>query len=282
MLSTDTNYPLVDTHCHILHMIDKTTISAFSNSEIQEVRKILHQAALKNVTHIFEIGTSKTDSILSIELAKLFPSIFPVIGVHPHEATDAYQDDVLFLKNLLEKHADTIVGIGECGLDKHYPGHNLSAQMSLFEAQIELALTYDKALVVHTRDAEDETYAILERYKDSLKRVTIHCFSNSLNFAQEVTRWGWFLGIGGAVTYPKNDLLRTVVKTVGASGLVLETDAPFLPPQIIRGKQNSPEHIHTIAEYSAQLLGITLEEIARITTANATALFQHSEIGKNS
>jgi TatD DNase family protein len=276
MLSNDSIHALTDTHCHILHMINKTTLSAFSNSEIQEIRKILHQASLKNVSNIFEIGTTKIDSVLSIELAKLFKNIFPVIGVHPHEATDNYQNDVLFLKNLLDEHHEKIVGIGECGLDKHYPDHNLNAQIALFKSQIELALKYNKALVVHTRDAEDETYAVLEQYKDQLKRVTIHCYSNSLNFAQQITSWGWFLGIGGTVTYPKNNLLRDVVKTVGINALVLETDAPFLPPQIIRGKQNSPEQIFTIAHYVAELLEISFEDVASVTTANAEKLFQAS------
>lgn len=273
MLSSNKTYQLADTHCHILHMINKSTPGAFSTEEIQQIRKILYQAELKNVTSIFEIGTTKIDSMLSVELAKIFPTIFSAIGIHPHEAKEYQKEDVIFLKNLLQQHHEKIVGIGECGLDKHYPDHNLAAQKDLFKAQIELAIQFDKALVVHTRDAEDETYEILEPYKDQLKRVTIHCYSNSLAFAQKVTAWGWFLGIGGTVTYPKNNLLREIVKTVGLNSLVLETDAPFLPPQIIRGKQNSPEQIATIAHYIAELLDITIETVATQTTHNAHRLF---------
>ncbi len=197
---------------------------------------------------------------MAIEISKIFDQISPVIGVHPHEANNNYQEDILFLKNLLTSHHEKIVGIGECGLDKHYPDYNLQAQIDLFTAQIELALEYDKALVVHTRDAQDETYDVLERYKNQLKRVTIHCYSNDLDFAQEVTSWGWFLGIGGTVTYPKNNALREIVITVGVEHIVLETDAPFLPPQIMRGKSNSPDQISTIAQYLAELTQTPIED----------------------
>jgi len=281
MKKYDSAFQLVDTHCHLTHMIDKTTISAFSDNEIQENRKILHQAALKNVTHIIEVGTTKIDSALAIEIAKHFENVSPVIGIHPHEAKSdgalertIYKEDLIFLKKLLASHHEKIVGIGECGLDKHYPDYNITAQIDLFTSQIELALEYDKALVVHTRDAQDETYAVLERYKDQLKRVTIHCYSNDMQFAQEVTKWGWFLGIGGTVTYPKNNALREIVKTVGIEHIVLETDAPFLPPQVIRGKTNSPEQIATIAEYIAELTQNTVEDVAHVTTANAEKLFR--------
>ncbi len=274
MFSNDGLYILSDTHCHILHMIDKTNIEAFSADEIQEIRKIIHLASLRNVHHIFEVGTTRVDSTLALELAKQFKNVFPVVGIHPHEARHRNPEDLDTIRKLLEYHHDLIVGVGECGLDKHYPDHDLEAQIDLFTAQIELALKYDKALVVHTRDAEDETYAVLERYKNDLKRVTIHCFSNSSAFAQQVAAWGWFLGIGGTVTYPKNNVLREAVKTVGLSSIVLETDAPFLPPQSIRGKQNSPEQIFTIAEYIADLLQTDIAEVAKITTGNAEKLFK--------
>lgn len=282
MITTDHPFHLVDTHCHISYMLNKTSVSAFSTEEIQEIRKILYQAELKNVTQIIEIGTSKIDSVLSIELSKLFKNIAPVIGVHPHEANNYqarlnYQEDILFLKNLLKLHTEKIVGLGECGLDKHYPEYNLQAQIDLFKGQIELALEYDKALVVHTRDAEQETFDVLEEYKNQLKRVTIHCYSNSLDFAKQVTSWGWYLGIGGTVTYPKNNLLREIVREVGLSAIVLETDAPYLAPQIIRGKPNAPEQVNTIAQFVAELLGTSIEEVAAQTTANGEKLFRYRE-----
>lgn len=267
------SHEFIDTHCHLSHIINKGSQSQLSDQEIQEIKRILHRAHDKKVTKIIEVGTTKNDSILSLEISKKINNVFPVIGIHPHEATVHHQEDILFLKNLLIDNHERVVGIGECGLDKHYPDYNLQAQIDLFKAQIELALEYNKALVVHTRDAEIETYNVLEQYKNQLKRVTIHCYSNSLDFGQQVTSWGWYLGIGGTITYPKNNMLREIVKTVGLPGIVLETDAPFLPPQIIRGKQNTPEQISTIAQYVAQLLGTSIEDVATQTTTQAQYLF---------
>ena len=173
----------------------------------------------------------------------------------------------------MKKHGHLIVGVGECGFDKYHPGYVIEYQTDLFKAQIELALEYNKALVVHTRNAEEETYRMLELYKNDLKRVTIHCYSNSLQFAQEVTNWGFKLGIGGTVTYPKNDLLRTIVHTVGLENIVLETDAPFLAPQVVRGKKNGPENIKLIAEFLAEYLECPFETVAQKTTENARLLF---------
>lgn len=273
MIHEQKSFYFIDTHCHIVHMIGKTATAAFSETEAQEIRKILHQADQAGVTHIIEVATTQTESVLAVELSKLYGNIFPVVGIHPHEASTYHPDDLRALHRLVATHHERIVGIGECGLDRHYPDHNLPAQQDLFKAQIELALTYDKALVVHTRDAQDETYTMLQEYKDQLKRVTIHCYSNDLQFAQAVTAWGWFLGIGGTVTYPKNSYLRDIVTALGLTSLVLETDAPFLPPQSMRGKPNTPDQVATIAAYLAQILDCTLHEVAQQTTHNAEKLF---------
>ena len=154
------------------------------------------------------------------------------------------------------------------------PQYNIEQQKDGFKYQIELALENDLALVVHTRDAGEETLYCLEPYKDQGLRGTIHCFSENLTFAQQTLEWGFVLGIGGTVTYPKNDLLRSVVQAVGIESIILETDAPFLPPQIIRGKQNNPAQVRTIALYLADLLNLSLEEISNATTKNVQRIFR--------
>jgi TatD DNase family protein len=159
----------------------------------------------------------------------------------------------------------------------HYPDYDLNRQRDAFKAQIELALQHKLALVVHSRDAYDETLRILEEYKNEITRATMHCFSYDKDFARTVTEWGFVLGIGGTITYPKNEELRTVVKNTELKNIVLETDAPFLPPQAIRGKQNHPKEIATIAQYIAQLRGETVETIATETTKNALHLFGLNE-----
>jgi TatD DNase family protein len=155
----------------------------------------------------------------------------------------------------------------------HYPDYNLNRQRDAFKAQIELALEHNLALVVHSRDAYDETLKILEEYKNNSMRATMHCFSYDQAFANIVTSWGFVLGIGGPITYPKNNELRNVVLNADLKNIVLETDAPFLPPQVIRGKQNHPKEIATIAQYIAELRGETFDVIAQQTTDNALKLF---------
>ena len=265
---------LIDTHCHVTHMINKIEDTPFTQHELVTIQAHITRAAEYGVTRIIEVGTTARDSAQALALAQQFDAIFPVVGIHPHEAQRDYHNQLSALKKLVARHHEQIVGIGECGLDKHYPDYRIAAQIGLFKAQIELALEYDKALVVHTRDAQDETYRVLHEYKDYLKRATIHCYSNDRAFAHELTSWGWFLGIGGTITYPKNEYLREMVKSVGIESVVLETDAPFLPPQSMRGKMNGPEQIRTIAEYIAKLIECEVSQVARVTTRNAQNLFR--------
>ena len=146
-------------------------------------------------------------------------------------------------------------------------------QRDAFKAQIELALEHNLALVIHSRDAYDETLRILEEYKNNITHAVMHCLSYDQAYADTVTAWNFFLGIGGTVTYPKNNDLRSIVQNINLKHIVLETDAPFLPPQTMRGKQNHPQFITIIAEYIAQLRGESFDAIANQTTDNALQLF---------
>ena len=159
-------------------------------------------------------------------------------------------------------------------MDMHYPDYNLARQRDAFKAQIELALEHNLALIVHSRDAYDETLRILEEYKNNIRGAVMHCFSYDRAYADTVIAWNFVLGIGGTVTYPKNNELRTIVQNIDLQHIVLETDAPFLPPQSMRGKQNHPKYIRDIAEYIAQLRGESFDVIANQTTQNALALFK--------
>jgi Mg-dependent DNase len=174
----------------------------------------------------------------------------------------------------LIKSNDKIVAIGECGLDFHYPNYIPERQKDAFKAQIEMALEFDKALVIHTRQAPDETLKIIDEYKNHPPRGVFHCFSEDLNFAQYVTSIGFNIGIPGTITYPKNDRLRAIVATLGIDHIVLETDSPYLPPQNMRGQKNHPREVATIAKYIAEFLHINIDEISRKTTENANQLFR--------
>lgn len=266
---------LIDTHCHINIMVKQQFDVLLSHEQIEQASQILEQAEDHNVQKIINVGTSLIESENCIELAKKYSPIFATVGIHPNDLTTAWRDELKTLERWLkEKTIKKIVGIGETGLDRHYPDHNLPRQKDAFKAQIELALEHDIGLVVHTRDAREETLRCLEEFKGSITRGIIHCFSEDQSFANEAIAMGFVLGIGGTLTYPKNLYLRDIVCTLTLDNFVLETDAPFLPPQIIRGKQNHPLYIKTIAEYIAQLRSEPYEDIAAATTANAERIFK--------
>ena len=164
-------------------------------------------------------------------------------------------------------------GLGETGLDRHYPDYNIQRQKDAFKAHIELALEYNLGLVVHTRDAYDETLKSLDEFKGHMPRGIIHCFSEDLSVAQQVIDWGYAIGLGGTITYPKNNTLREVAQRVDLASIVLETDAPYLPPQSMRGKRNTPSSIAIIAQYLAQLRNEPFDLVAQTTTQEAKRIF---------
>ncbi|HVW99936.1 MAG TPA: TatD family hydrolase [Candidatus Babeliaceae bacterium] len=265
---------LIDTHCHLTMIIKDNFDSTIQEHDILAAQNIVTQAEQHGVGIIVDIGTNLQQSLNCIRLAQAIPQIYAVVGIHPNDITPNWVYDLAYLEKFLEqKQQNRIIGIGECGLDYHYPGFNHNLQEELFRKQIELALTYNLALIIHTRDAQAGVLAILEDYKNSNLKGIIHCFSEDQAFAHRALALGFVLGIGGTITYPKNHALRSVVQNIGLDHIVLETDAPFLPPQIIRGKKNHPLYVHSIAEYIAQLLGTTVEEVTLKTTANAQKVF---------
>lgn len=264
---------LIDTHCHINMMVKNTFDTPLQESHIPQAEIIINDAQTHDVSLIINVGTRSIENGNCVLLAQTFDSVYATVGIHPNDS-DTWQEDFELLKKwVLKKKENKIVGIGECGMDMHYPGYDFTRQSDAFKAQIELALENNLALVVHSRDAYDETLRILEKYKNNITRATMHCFSYDQAFATTVTDWGFVLGIGGTITYPKNEELRSIIKNTALKNIVLETDAPFLPPQVIRGKQNHPKEIRTIAEFIANLRNEPLETIAQQTTKNALQLF---------
>ena len=267
---------LVDTHCHINMIIKKEFDVPLPADFVKLSEPIIQAAESADVTTIINVGTSLTESKNCIELARSSKNCFATVGIHPNDLKDNWQEDVQACAQLLKDPENKVVGIGEIGLDYHYPGYNKERQHQAFKAQIELALVHDLPIVVHTRDAQAGVLDVLEQYQQEKLRGIIHCFSEDQVFADRAIALGFVLGIGGPLTYPQNDELRAVFKTVPLNKIVLETDAPFLPPQVIRGKKNSPAHIRTVAQCLAELRGVPLEEVAQVTTHNTYNLFNMS------
>lgn len=270
---------MVDTHCH-LDMIAQRMLaeSPHLSGEDDALRALYAAMQSAGVGSVICIATNELDSLTHLARAQRYPWIYTTIGIHPCDCTGSWQEHILALRTIAHDHnlADIhskMVAIGEIGLDFYHPGFNVASQTALFKAQIELALELDVPVVIHTRNAFDETLAVLTEYRSNNLRGVVHCFSEGIAEAQNIIDLGLYLGIGGTLTYPKNDTLRAVVQSVGINRLVLETDAPFLPPQHIRGKLNTPAQIATIAQALAHTCSLEYATVAQRTTENAYALF---------
>lgn len=266
---------LIDTHCHINILIKKNFDVPLLPHEVAAASTIIEEARAHGVSHIINVGTNLVESKNCVTLAQKYNNCFAAVGIHPNDCTAEWRTELKEIEQLLKNaEKNKIVAIGECGLDRHYPDYNIGRQRDAFKAQVELALTHDLALIVHTRDAHDETLKVLEEFAGQITRGVIHCFSEDQSFADQVIAWKFFLGIGGIITYPKNNDLRAIVKTATVKNIILETDTPFLPPQHMRGKTNHPLHIKTVAEYIAQLCDSSFEAVACETSKNAQQLFK--------
>jgi len=248
---------LIDTHAHIF-------FDNFDNDRDDVVRR----ATDSGVRAIFDVGLDFETNDQVLATAKKYPSVFPIIGFHPHEAKDF---DAARFAGCLAEHAGDSVALGEFGLDYFKDYSPRDTQRKVFEKVLELCRPLDMPLVFHSRAADDDMISFL-RGAGPLRGV-MHCFSGGLEFLEQTLDLGLHISVGGPVTYPKNDRLREVVRTVPADRLLLETDCPFLAPQFRRGKRNEPSYIPAIAEKIAGVRGATVEEIAAATTKNAVGLF---------
>ncbi|MEI7580572.1 MAG: TatD family hydrolase [bacterium] len=268
---------MIDTHCHINIMVQKKPDQRMTEEMLAQCDAIVVRAHAAGVQQLITVGTSVAESRNCILLAQRYSTVSATIGVHPCDSVTqdgplAVGQIVSELEQLLSTAEPHIVAIGEIGLDYYHQPYDAAHQKEVFIAQLELALRWNKPVVIHIRDAGVDALAVLRHYKDRLRGV-VHCFSLDLAAAEELISWGWMIGIDGPVTYPKNSALREIVARVSLDGVLLETDAPFLPPQSLRGKSNCPSNLGIIADEIARVRGVSREEIIAATTANAQKLF---------
>jgi len=264
---------MIDTHCHLNIMATKKPEEPLQHAHFAEIAQVVERSQFAGVKEFITVGTSLPESLNCIMIAQRWPQVKATIGVHPCDITSDTASLIAGLEALLAEHRQSIVAIGEIGLDYYHQPYDKAIQAEVFVAQLDLAVRYDLPVVIHIRDAGDDALAILRRYRDRLRGV-IHCFSLGLAEAQEIISWGWYIGIDGPVTYPKNSYLREIVATVPLEGIVLETDAPFLPPQKLRGKPNCPSNLGIIAEEIAVARGVGIAEVITHTSMNARTLFR--------
>ncbi len=263
----------IDTHCHLNMMVKREHDKPLSEAEMYLIETIVAEALQNGVNKILNVGTSVAETENSIAIAQHIPNVYAAAGIHPCDCTTNWRKDFEVIKKLVNNHAGrNVKAIGETGLDFYHKPFDKGRQIDSFKAHIDLALTHDLPLVVHVRDSADDVLRVLEEFKGQIRGVN-HCFMQEAYVAETLYEWGFYFGIDGPITYPQNDAFREVVKNIPLERLILETDAPFLPPQEMRGKQNHPQYIPLIAEMLAEVKGVSVFDLAAMTTTNAQALF---------
>ena len=246
----------IDSHCHL------------SKEYYEDLDKIVNKAKENNVRILIISGCDKNGIIEGLNIINKYENVYMTIGFHPSEANITTEEDLIWLENLI-KDNDKIIAVGEIGLDYYWVKDDKELQRDLFRKQLDIATRLNLPVVIHSREATQETYDILKEYK--LNGI-IHCYSGSLETAKEYIKLGYKIGIGGVVTF-KNTNLVEVVKEIDIKEITLETDSPYLAPTPYRGKQNSPEYIPLIAEKISEIKEISKEEVGEITTNTVINLF---------
>lgn len=248
---------MIDTHCH-LDMLK-------TEEDLKE--------SIEKVDYLLTIGCDKEEIPKAINLANKYDNVFASIGFHPYDVNDITDEDLQWLKELAQKE-EKVVAIGECGLDYYRDYTPVDKQKYFFERQIEIAKELNLPLIVHSREAPRDTEKILEKYAPYPASGIIHCFGGDMQMMEKCIDLGFYISFAGNITYPKAENLRKVAKKVPLDRLLLETDSPFLAPQKKRGKPNKPSYIYYTRDFVANLLGLSPEELEKITDENAKRLLK--------
>jgi TatD DNase family protein len=252
---------LIDTHAHL----DDARFDGDRDAMIARAREA-------GVEHFVTIGCDLTTSRAAVELADRYPFIYATVGVHPHEAKqigDSWYDD---LRRLAEH--KKVVAYGEIGLDYHYNHSPPKLQRERFREQITLARDLRLPIVVHTREAQEDTIAILKEENAADVGGVFHCFSGDAQLAKNALDLGFLLSFSGVITFQNATMLRDIVKTVPMDRILVETDSPYLTPAPHRGKRNEPAHVRLVSEKIAAIQGMTADQIAELTSQNARRVFK--------
>ncbi len=249
---------LIDTHCHL-------EMPQFG----EDLEEVLERAREAGLDAMVTIGSDPESSAQAITLAEKFPQIYCAVGVHPHDASAFSMKSLGQLAKWTEH--EKVVAVGETGLDYHYDNSPREIQQKVFESHLALAVEKNLPAVIHSREAQDDTLRILRA--SGISKGVMHFFSGSLEMAEAAMAMGLYISIAGPVTFKKAHKLKEVARAIPDDYLLIETDAPYLSPEPMRGKRNEPAYlVHTAREVAA-LRDISLEDVARLTSLNARRLF---------
>jgi len=246
----------IDTHCHI------------SRNDYSDIPFLIDKIKKSGVDKIIVNGCSIESCKEVLDLTRKYDIVYGAIGLHPTELDKFDESDFLWLEEHIND--DKIIALGEIGLDYHYDNTDKEKQNYVFKKQLEIAKRHNKPIIVHSRDAIQDTYNILKEYN---LKGSLHCFGSSLEMAREFIKIGYLIGVGGVVTYKNAKNIVNVIKNIDLEYILLETDAPYLTPEPCRGQKNDSSYIPLIARKIAEIKEIEVGVIEKTTNKNASRLF---------
>ncbi|HJD47303.1 MAG TPA: TatD family hydrolase [Candidatus Mediterraneibacter norfolkensis] len=250
---------IFDTHAH------------YDDEQFEADRdELLKSMAAGGIGTIVDAGSTLESWDKILELTEKYPFVYGAIGIHPDEVGTLNEDEMKRMSALLDR--DKIVAVGEIGLDYYWDKENHDIQKKWLIRQLDLAREKQMPVIIHSREAAADTMDIMKAHAAGMKAV-IHCYSYSAEMAREYVKMGYYIGVGGVVTFKNAKKLKTVVEEIPLERILLETDCPYLAPVPFRGKRNSSLNLPYVAEEIAELKGITSEEVIQQTERNARELY---------
>jgi TatD DNase family protein len=251
---------MIDSHCHLDH-----------EPLYDNIDKVLIKSKKNGITKLLTICTTFESFKKIITILKVDPIIFGTFGIHPHESEKDIASKEIIIKNV--KNNEKIIGVGETGLDFFYNHSDQKKQVSSFTNHIEAAISLNLPIIIHSRNAEKETFDILNDYKKYNPKLLMHCFTGSITFAKKLLSLNAFFSASGIITFKNSIDLQNTFSFLPSNKLLIETDSPFLAPIPMRGKKNEPSYIRFTAEKLALLKKLSFNDLDRITTNNFNLLF---------
>ena len=251
---------MIDSHCHLDH-----------EPLLSDLPNVIQRSKNVGIKKLLTISTSFESFSKIKDLIKIDEMIYGTIGIHPHESSKDIITSGEIIKNL--KNNEKIIGIGETGLDFYYNNSEKEKQISSFKEHIEASIETDKPLIVHSRDAEKETFDILKEYKNEKLKILMHCFTGSKEFSEKLLTLNSYFSASGIITFKNSLDLQETFKFIPLNKILIETDSPFLAPVPNRGKKNEPSFIRYTAQKMAEIKDNSLSEISKITSNNFNNLF---------
>tara|TARA_B100001175_G_scaffold294799_1_gene282352 strand:- start:760 stop:1518 length:759 start_codon:yes stop_codon:yes gene_type:complete len=251
---------MIDSHCHLDHE------PLFNN-----ISEVINNSKKVGIEKLLTICTTKKSFDNIIEILKLDKIIYGTFGIHPHETNNEIVDKE-YIKKSVKKNSK-IIGVGETGLDFYYNNSDKNKQIESFEQHIVASIELDIPIIIHSRNAEIETFNLLNKYKNKNLKILMHCFTGSKKFSKKLQNFNSYFSASGIITFKNSTELQETFKDIPSDKLLIETDSPFLAPIPMRGKKNEPSFIKFTAEKLALIKNTTFENIKHQTTNNFNKLF---------